>query len=159
SGWGIRTLAETELRYNPMSYHDGSVWPHDNALIAQGLADYGMKDRTITILKALLDASELLEMHRLPELFCGFARRPGEGPTLYPVACSPPAWAVGATFPLLQSCLGLSLHAPENEIRITHPVLPDGLLWVAVSSLRLGNAVADITFHARPGRAGAGVDV
>jgi len=159
SGWGVRTLATTERRYNPMSYHNGSVWPHDNALLAQGLSDYGLKQGTQRILRALFEASQDLDLHRLPELFCGFARRPREGPTLYPVACSPQSWAVASIFPLLQSCLGLSLHAPSNEIRVERPLLPEDLQHVTVSGLRLNGAIADITFHRRPGGAGVGVDV
>ena len=89
SGWGVRTVAAGEARYNPMSYHNGSIWPHDNALIAQGLAHYGLKEGVLRILTGLFEASTFLDLHRLPELFCGFERRPGEGPTLYPVACSP----------------------------------------------------------------------
>ena len=93
SGWGVRTIADGESRYNPMSYHNGSIWPHDNALIGKGLARYGMKDRSMAILAAMFDASLYMDLHRLPELFCGFVRRASEGPTLYPVACSPQAWA------------------------------------------------------------------
>ncbi|MFQ5749734.1 MAG: glycogen debranching N-terminal domain-containing protein, partial [Planctomycetota bacterium] len=96
SGWGVRTLAATATAYNPMSYHNGSVWPHDNALIASGLSRYAFKQDGLRILTGLFDASLFLELHRLPELFCGFPRRPGEGPTLYPVACSPQSWAAAA---------------------------------------------------------------
>src|SRR5262249_12467682 len=134
-------------------------WPHDNALIAQGLADYGLKQGAQRILRALLEASQVLDLHRLPELFCGFPRRPHEGPTLYPVACSPQSWAVASVFPVLQACLGLSLHAPHNEIRVERPLLPDGLQPVSGHGLRVNGAVADITFHRRPGLGGVSVDV
>jgi len=98
SGWGIRTLAKGEVRFNPMSYHNGSVWPHDNAIIAYGMARYGFKEEALKVMQGLFDASIFLYLHRLPELFCGFERRKGEGPTLYPVACDPQAWAAGAVF-------------------------------------------------------------
>ena len=101
------------LRFNPMAYHNGSVWPHDNALIAAGMASYGFKQGALKILSGLFDASLFLELHRLPELLCGFSRRPGEGPTLYPVACSPQTWSSVAVFLLLQSCLGLRIEAPH----------------------------------------------
>src|SRR5438128_3173709 len=93
SGWGIRTLAASEVRYNPMSYHNGSVWPHDNALIAAGLDRYGLKTAVLDVLTGLYEASRFVDLHRLPELFCGFVLRPGEGPALYPVACAPQSWA------------------------------------------------------------------
>src|SRR5262245_53561970 len=109
SGWGIRTLATTEARFNPMSYHNGSVWPHDNALIASGMARFGFTAGALEIATRLFDASQHMDLFRLPELFCGFERRPGEGPTLYPVACSPQAWAAASVFLLLQSCLGLRI--------------------------------------------------
>ena len=101
SGWGVRTVASAESRYNPMSYHNGSVWPHDNGLIAAGLSRYHFDDLVATPLAALFDASGTMDGQRLPELFCGFHRRAGEGPTLYPVACSPQAWAAGAVFHLI----------------------------------------------------------
>src|ERR1700693_791286 len=110
SGWGIRTISRSEWRYNPMSYHNGSVWPHDCALIAYGLSQSERKDLPCQVLTGLFDSSMFFESHRLPELFCGFSRSPGRGPTLYPVACAPQAWAAGAVFLLLQSCLGLSVH-------------------------------------------------
>src|SRR5438270_1432607 len=104
SGWGIRTVATSEARYNPMSYHNGSVWPHDNSLIAAGFARYDLRESTASVLAGLLDASLFLDLHRLPELFCGFPRRPGEAPTLYPVACAPQSWASGAVFLLPEAC-------------------------------------------------------
>ena len=115
SGWGIRTVAAGEARYNPMSYHNGSVWPHDNALIAHGLARYGHKKGISSILDALVRATTYMDQRRLPELFCGFRRRMGRGPTLYPAACSPQAWASGAPFLLLQAMLGLEFDPFKNE--------------------------------------------
>lgn len=150
SGWGIRTLASGEVRYNPMSYHNGSVWPHDNALIAWGMARYGFKDPVHNILTGLFDASLFVELHRLPELFCGFVRRPGEGPTLYPVACAPQAWAAGSVFLLLQACLGLSIHGAEERIRFSSPTLPEFLKEVHIENLRVGKATVDLLLQRHP---------
>ncbi len=144
SGWGVRTLAAGEARYNPMSYHNGSVWPHDNALIAMGLARYGLKDEVIQVMDGLFQASLFMDLHRLPELFCGFGRRPGEGPTLYPVACAPQAWSAAAVFALLQACLGLSVRAAEPQICFTYPMLPPFLKEVRITNLRVGTAVVDL---------------
>ena len=144
SGWGIRTLSSRERRYNPMSYHNGSVWPHDNALIGAGSARYGLQDATLGILSGLFDASLFVDLHRLPELFCGFGRRPGESPTLYPVACSPQAWASAAVFLLLGSVLGLELNAPERRLVFRSPRLPASLEEVRVFNLRLGGASLDL---------------
>jgi glycogen debranching enzyme len=144
SGWGIRTVASTEARYNPMSYHNGSVWPHDNALIAAGFARYGLKELATMIVAGLLDASLFFDLHRLPELFCGFPRRLGESPTLYPVACAPQAWASGAIFLLLEACLGLSVSAPERTLVFSKPILPAFLPKVSIRDLRVGDARVDL---------------
>jgi glycogen debranching enzyme len=138
SGWGIRTLARTEARYNPMSYHNGSVWPHDNALIAAGFARYGWTRPVFQILSALFSATQVVDLHRLPELFCGFDRRPGEAPTLYPVACSPQAWAAATPFLLIQSCLGLSISAADRRIDMERPQLPEFLPWLRIRNLPVG---------------------
>jgi glycogen debranching enzyme len=144
SGWGIRTVASSEARYNPMSYHNGSVWPHDNALIATGFARYGLKESAAMVLAGLLDASLFFDLHRLPELFCGFPRRPGESPTLYPVACAPQSWASGAIFLLLEACLGLSVSAPEQMLVFSKPVLPAFLPKVSIRDLKVGDARVDL---------------
>lgn len=144
SGWGIRTVSTHERRYNPMSYHNGSVWPHDNALIAQGLARYGFRQEAIEILRAQFDASIFLDLHRLPELFCGFARRPNQGPTLYPVACLPQAWASAAVFLLLQACLGLSFSREKPQVRFTHPILPEFLEWIEIKELQVDGGSVDL---------------
>jgi glycogen debranching enzyme len=144
SGWGIRTVASTEARYNPMSYHNGSVWPHDNSLIAAGFARYELKGSAAMVLAGLMDASIFFDLHRLPELFCGFPRRPGESPTLYPVACAPQAWACGAVFLLLQSCLGLDVLAPERRIVFSKPFLPQFLPQVSIRDLKVGDASVDL---------------
>jgi glycogen debranching enzyme len=144
SGWGVRTIATSEARYNPMSYHNGSVWPHDNALIAAGLSRYGYRAHALRVLEALFDASLFMDLNRLPELFCGFPRRPRQGPTLYPVACSPQSWASGATFLLLQSVLGLSVDAPGRRLVLRQPVLPARLQWLELRGIRVGDATLDL---------------
>ena len=138
SGWGVRTIATSEANFNPMSYHNGSVWPHDNALIAYGLGLHGEKDSALKIFEGLFEASLYADFHRLPELFCGFVRRPDEGPTQYPVACSPQAWSSAAVFLLLQACLGLSIRGVDHEIRFTNPVLPEWLESVRIQNLKVG---------------------
>ena len=143
SGWGIRTLATDEVRYNPMSYHNGTIWPHDNALIAYGLARYGMREQALQVLTGLFGTTFFLDLQRLPELFCGFNRRKGEGPTAYPVACSPQAWAVASVFMLLQACLGLQIDARTNTISFLRPALPEFLKEVTIRNLKVnGQAVA-----------------
>jgi glycogen debranching enzyme len=144
SGWGIRTIAASEARYNPMSYHNGSVWPHDNALIAAGLARYGLKESTLDVMTGLFEASRFLDLHRLPELFCGFRQRPGEGPTLYPVACAPQSWSAAAVYLLLQACLGLRISGPEAKIAFHQPMLPDFLKEVRIKNLQVGEASVDL---------------
>jgi glycogen debranching enzyme len=144
AGWGIRTLSADAVRYNPMSYHNGSVWPHDNALIACGLARYGLKEHVARVLSGLFDAATFLEQHRLPELFCGVGRRSGEGPTLYPVACSPQAWASAAVFLLIQASLGLSIDANGQRICFHHPSLPESLQLVHLRNLTAGDVAVDL---------------
>ena len=149
SGWGVRTVACGEKRYNPLSYHNGSIWPHDNSLIAAGLARYGFKTLAGKILMALLDLSTMVEMHRLPELFCGVDRREGEGPTLYPVACSPQAWAAAAPFLILQACLGISINAERKRIVFDDPYLPEGIPNLAIHDLRCGDVSVDLFLERR----------
>jgi glycogen debranching enzyme len=144
SGWGIRTVSQAERRYNPMSYHDGSVWPHDNAIIALGLARYGFKDATRRVFKGLYEAATFMDLRRLPELFCGFSRKRRSAPTAYPVACSPQAWASATPLALLQACLGLSFDHAAGELRFDRPVLPDFLDELYLRRLRLGESSADI---------------
>lgn len=147
SGWGIRTIATDERRYNPMSYHNGSVWPHDNALIAFGATISREKDLALKVMSGLLDLSIFIELHRLPELICGFPRRPGKGPTLYPVACAPQAWAAGAVFLILQACLGLSIHAKESRIYLHYTALPQAIERVRIRNLRIGASSVDLAFE------------
>jgi glycogen debranching enzyme len=147
SGWGVRTLSALEHRYNPMSYHNGSIWPHDNALIVLGLARYGLKRGAGQIFGGLYEAASYMELRRLPELFCGFQRRRGRGPTLYPVACSPQAWASGAPFLMLQACLGLEFDPDRGEIRLRRPWLPDFLDEIGLVNLSLNEASVDLTLR------------
>jgi glycogen debranching enzyme len=144
SSWGIRTIAETEARYNPMSYHNGSVWPHDTALIAMGFGRYGLKQPVLRLLTGLFDAARYMERMRLPELFCGFSRRPGSGPTAYPVACAPQAWSSASIFAVLGAALGISFDLPRRRICFTSPALPSWLNTIRVSNLRLGEFSADL---------------
>jgi glycogen debranching enzyme len=144
NGWGIRTVAAGEARYNPLSYHNGSVWPHDNALIAAGMARYGFKELAGRILLALLDVSATVELRRLPELFCGLERRKGQGPTLYPVACSPQTWSAAAGYLVVQACLGISVHDDEKKIVLDQPYLPEGIPQLLIKDLRSGDSSVDL---------------
>jgi glycogen debranching enzyme len=147
SGWGIRTMSKDESGYNPMSYHNGSVWPHDNALIAAGLKRYGFLDATNRIATALFDAAQYTDYMRLPELFCGFTRRTPSPPVQYPVACSPQAWAAGAPFLLLQGMLGISAVANENVLTVNKPHLPPWLNEVELRNLRVGDSTLSLVFR------------
>ena len=157
SGWGIRTVAAGQARFNPMAYHNGSVWPHDNAVIAAGLGRYGLRQEAAHLLHATFDLSRAVDMARMPELICGFDRRPGEGPTLYPLACAPQSWAAGAVFLMLQASLGLSVSvtSPERLVSFERPVLPPLLESLAIEDLRVGPSVVDL----RLTRAGSEVGV
>jgi glycogen debranching enzyme len=144
TGWGIRTVARGEAHYNPMSYHDGSIWPHDNALIALGLARYGLKHSVERVFEGLFDAATYMDLRRLPELFCGFRRENRRGPTLYPVACAPQAWASATPFTLLEASLGLEFDAQRGEIRLRNPRLPAFLNEVVLRDLQLGPSSVDL---------------
>jgi glycogen debranching enzyme len=150
SGWGVRTVAARGPRYNPMSYHNGSVWPHDNALITAGLGRYGLTHHAARILEGFHQASGVLDLHRLPELFCGFHRRRGEGPTLYPVACAPQAWAAGSVFLLLQGCLGLSVNALQRRVTLTGASLPESISWVRIDDLQVGSGSVGLLLERAP---------
>jgi glycogen debranching enzyme len=152
SGWGIRTVAHGEARYNPMSYHNGSIWPHDNALIAQGLARYGYGASIETIFDAIVRAATHMHDRRIPELYCGFPRRPGRGPTLYPAACSPQAWAAGAPLSLLASLLGLTFDPTERVVRLINPVVPALAGSITIRNLALGGATVDFVISSRKGQ-------
>jgi glycogen debranching enzyme len=151
SGFGVRTLAASEARYNPMSYHNGSIWPHDNAIIAAGLARYGYRSEAGLIFEGLFEASTYMDLRRLPELFCGFPRQSGAGPVFYPVACSPQAWATAAPLMLLQACLGLDFDPRARRITLDRPYLPAFLDQVTLRGLRVADCEADVAFK-RAGR-------
>ena len=144
SGWGVRTLAAGEARYNPMSYHNGSVWPHDNALIAHGLVRYGFGDLALQIWTGQFEAGMYFDLHRVPELFCGFPQDPGEGPITYPVACAPQAWSAASVFLLFQACLGLTIDGPERRVYLTRPRLPASLDELRIHNLEVGDATVDL---------------
>jgi glycogen debranching enzyme len=150
SGWGIRTAAAGTARYNPMSYHNGSVWPHDNAIAAMGLAKYGFRDKAARVVDAMLDLSGVVDLHRLPELICGFHRRFGEYPTLYPVACAPQAWAAGAVYMLVAACLGLRVEAEAGQVVLDKAQLPAGLEWLQLENLSVGTGTVDILLTRHP---------
>ncbi|HWJ93150.1 MAG TPA: amylo-alpha-1,6-glucosidase, partial [Telluria sp.] len=156
-GWGIRTIPINAARYNPMAYHNGSVWPHDNAIIAEGMARYGFTDKAMKVFSALREASLYMDQTRMPELFCGFEKRPDEGPTLYPVACSPQAWAAACVFSLLQACLGLSFNPRQSEIRFRHPQLPSFLESVEIRNLQINGATVDLLLERYPNNVGVNV--
>jgi glycogen debranching enzyme len=157
SGWGVRTVAAGERRYNPMSYHNGSIWPHDSAMVAMGLGRYGHHDHAARILNGLFEASRHFDLMRLPELFCGFTRRDGEAPTLYPVACSPQAWASGAPFMVLQACLGLEVAVQQRTVRFNHARLPQFLDHLTIENLPVGDAHIDLRIERQ--RTGVGVNI
>lgn len=144
SQWGIRTVEETELRFNPMSYHNGSVWPHDNAIIGMGFARYGLREPLLQVMTALFQASLYSADQRLPELFCGFERRPGASPTAYPVACVPQAWSAASVFGLFGAVLGVSFDPAARQIRFTRPALPVWMDECRISNLKLGDASVDL---------------
>ena len=145
SGWGIRTVGAAESRYNPMSYHNGSVWPHDNALIGLGFSLYGLQEQCCQLLDALFHVSRDVELHRIPELFCGFHwREDSSGPTLYPVACAPQAWSAASVYLLLRSCLGISVCAQDRQVRLATPAIPTSLSEVRIENLRIGDAAVDL---------------
>jgi glycogen debranching enzyme len=146
SGWGIRTLAAGEPRYNPMSYHNGSIWPHDTSICAAGIAAYGGRANVVQILNDIFETANQFGM-RLPELFCGFTRIAGQGPAPYPVACLPQAWASGSVFLLLQACLGIRLDGERREVHVTRPMLPIGVESLSIRGLQVASATVDLEFH------------
>jgi glycogen debranching enzyme len=150
SGWGVRTIAAGQPRYNPMSYHNGSLWPHDNALVAAGCSRYGFTREASRIFEALFGLSQAVDLHRLPELICGFRKRGREHPTLYPVACAPQAWAAGAVYLLLQASLGLHVDAIERRISFSRAVLPVVVGAFRILNLQVGDASVDLQIEAHP---------
>ncbi len=159
SGFGIRTVSARERRFNPMAYHNGSVWPHDNALMGLWLAGRVYRPAAAQVFRGLLHAAEGVELRRLPELFCGMQRRGDDGPILYPVACSPQAWAVASVFLMLQGCLGLEVDGVRGEVAVDRPELPDGVHTLTLANLEVGAERIDLEFRRRTGGAGADVFV
>jgi glycogen debranching enzyme len=155
TGWGIRTLSDSEPRYNPMSYHNGSVWPHDNAIAALGLARCGDRAGVIRVLEGLLDAAVSFRSGSLPELFCGFHREPHLGPVPYPVACHPQAWSAASVFLILQAILGMRIQGFQNSVTIETPVLPSWLDWIKVENLKVGQGTVSLSFRRMPTNAAA----
>jgi glycogen debranching enzyme len=147
SGWGVRTMSKAAAAYNPMSYHNGSVWPHDNALIAAGLKRYGFARSTNRVATALFDAAVQADYLRLPELFCGFTRRTPNRPVSYPIACSPQAWAAGSPYLMLQAMLGISARAHQNLLTVNLPHLPTWLNTVEVRNLAVGDSRISVVFR------------
>jgi glycogen debranching enzyme len=147
SGWGVRTLSSDERAFNPLGYHTGTVWPHDNALLALGLRSYGFDDAFLRIFDDLLDAATAFPAYRLPELFAGYDRHPYEAPVPYPVACAPQAWAAGALPATLVSGLGLVADGLSRTLRIRRPSLPRDVSRIAISGLRVADASADLVFE------------
>jgi glycogen debranching enzyme len=140
SGWGVRTLSSRERLYNPMSYHNGSVWPHDTALAAAGMRAYGLTSPFVTLTSGLFEAVLQFENLRMPELFCGFTRVPGHSPTRYPVACSPQAWAAGVVFHLVAAMLALRPEGADNQLTLARPTLPPWLTWIEIRGLRIAKS-------------------
>lgn len=157
SGWGVRTLATSMPRYNPMSYHNGSVWPHDNAIVALGLARFGMKREAARIFEGLYAAQSYQTDERMPELFCGSPRRRGRGPVSYPVSCSPQAWAAAAPFALIGACLGLDIDHEANVLTLRQPVLPLMTKELHLNGIRVGDGVVNLRLIQTSG--GVAVDV
>lgn len=149
--WGIRTLSTNTVAFNPMSYHNGSIWPHDNTMIAEGFRKLGRIDDVHKIMKALFDMAQNEPDFRLPELVCGFEREGANSPINYPVSCSPQAWAAGSMFQLLKACINLQPDACNNRVRIVEPSLPDWLENLTIRGLRVGNATFDLSLASRSG--------
>ncbi len=147
SGWGIRTYAAEQPAFNPIGYHTGSVWPHDTSLIAAGLKRYGFDDESNRLVGHVFQAAQHFPDYRLPELFCGFDRDESSLPVPYPVACSPQAWAAGASFLFVETMLGLRANAGQGELELRHPNLPDWIGKVTLTNLRIGEASVDLLFH------------
>ena len=146
NGWGVRTLSSAALRYNPLGYHLGTVWPHDNSVIAAGFKRYGLDSEALQIVEGMLQAATEFEGHRLPELFGGFAREDYGMPVSYPVACQPQAWSAGAVPYLLTTGLGLEPDGFNYQLRIKRPMLPKYVDQVEIRGLRVGQACADVLF-------------
>jgi glycogen debranching enzyme len=151
-GWGVRTLSARHPVFNPMSYHNGSVWPHDNALIVMGISHYGLGANALPLISAAHDVAATATFNRLPELYCGMSRDGSSRPVLYPVSCSPQAWASGALFLMLQAALGILPDAPAGALHIRNPVLPTFLQELTITNLAVGEARVSLHFARRASR-------
>jgi glycogen debranching enzyme len=151
TGWGVRTIGKSAARYNPMSYHNGSIWPHDNGIVAAGFARYEFREAALELFRSWFEAAAMTDLHRLPEVCCGFDRRPGRGPTPYPVACSPQAWAAGSVFMLLEGCLGLTVDGVRGQVRFDRPMLPACVEDVSLRNVRVGPHITDIRLRKNRG--------
>ncbi len=157
TGWGVRTLGSGERRYNPMSYHNGSVWPHDNAIVAAGLSRIKGHRGAIQILEGLLEASVELKTDSLPELFCGFSRDERLGPVPYPVACHPQAWSAASVFMILQAMLGIEVHGCDRKLVIDSPIMPEWLNWLRIENLKVGDGAVSLLISRVPEGAAIGI--
>jgi glycogen debranching enzyme len=157
SGWGVRTLATSMTAYNPVSYHNGSVWPHDTTIAALGMRRYGLEDAFLTLATGLFEAVLTFDAVRMPELFCGFSRRLGQGPIRYPVACSPQAWSAGVVFQLLSGMLGLAPDAKANRLTLDRPRLPPWLRWIELTGLQVSSS--RVSLRVTQVREGAAVEL
>ncbi len=146
SGWGLRTLADDAVFFNPISYHNGSIWPHDTAMCGAGLARFGERESVVRLMSSIFESAVHFNM-RLPELFCGFTRAPGEAPIAYPVACLPQAWSAGSAFMLMQACLGLEIDGWDGELHVTGPRLPIGIDTLTLRHVGVGTRKVDLTFQ------------
>jgi len=151
SGWGIRTLSTQERRYNPVGYHLGTVWPHDNSIIAAGFRHYGLDEFAVKIFTGMIEAAMHFD-NTLPELFSGFRRDDYGAPVRYPVACHPQAWAAVSVPYLLETILGLVPDAFDRSLRIVRPILPPFLNRIELRRLKIGNAAVDLRFERRAHR-------
>jgi glycogen debranching enzyme len=147
SGWGIRTLSTNERRANPIGYHLGTVWPHDNSIIAAGFRRYGFDREAVQVLDGILQAARHFEHYRLPEVFAGFSRERFPVPVRYPVACHPQAWAAGSVPFLLTSLLGLAPNAFDGRLQIVRPVLPKGVDELEFRRIKIGKGLVDLHFR------------
>ena len=159
SGWGIRTLSSQSPAYNPIGYHTGSVWPHDNSLIVMGLRSIGAVEQALEVAQGILDMTVHQPYHRPPELFCGYERIDGSSPIQYPIACSPQAWATGTVFQLLQTIVNLVPDAPGNTVRILDPALPANIRQLSFKNLRIGTTSLDLEFTREQDAEGEGMRV
>lgn len=149
SGWGIRTMSDQEKLYNPLSYHNGTIWPHDNSIIGYGMRKVGILEPLIRMVENLFEAAQFFTHYRLPELFCGFNRRGIAGPAKYPIACDPQAWSVGSMFILLRALLGIECRG--NDVHVTNPQLPGFLNYLQLKNLRAGNGTVNLDFARKDG--------